>query len=1206
MGEVVWTPAQKEAIDSRGYSIAVSAAAGSGKTAVLTNRIIERVCAEDGDISRILVVTFTKAAAAELVSRIADALSKKLAENTENAHIRKQSLLVSSAQISTIHSFCLDLIRTNFQKLNIPPDFSAGDEAEINLMMSEIAEELIEDYFEGTLAPDEEAIEDFGAFADLFGDVARTDQLSKTLISLYLSVFPTVDSLDRIEHFRALAEKAAKDGFDGTPWELCAREYLLQLLSHYSRIYEDAVQRARSDKKFAKPLAQIAFEWDEIEKLRTSLEKGIPYREIYPMICSLQSAFGKLTGISGDMHLKTFMKKFRSDFKDHLKKIAPKYYSYSEESLKACFIATEEAMRKLGCFLRTFDKRFSEEKKRRKVITFNDMELFAFRLLYDKDKNAPTELALSLRDAYDEIYIDEYQDTNELQDTIFRLISKENNRFNVGDIKQSIYSFRGAKPDIFSELLDSRPKYRDGMEENQAKIFLSQNFRSSTEILEFCNGVFDKLMNAKEVRYGEDERLYPGRGLHTAVPEMYLIPKTSSNSGNSGDDEAEEMIGEADFVASKIEFLLKNETKADGTPLKCSDIVILLRSTSNAAKAYEDALTARGIPCKNSGDKEFFESPEVLLIVSLLGAIDNPARDIYLAAALKSPIYGVTLDELIFIRRSLKEGSLFDALRAFTKETGFAKGQKFLDDYEKYALLSAETPCDALIWEIYNDTGIFSAIASDESLSMYEIEQANANLMTLYNYARGFERGGFKGLSGFIAFINDVLARRAQMDISGFASPGDVVNIMTIHKSKGLEFPICFLCNLGKKMAFPESKEKTVYHSDFGISLKLTAEHGMVRLDTPLREIALLDKKRALVEEELRVLYVALTRPKERLYMTASVNAKNLSNGDYELWRDDCVYAWKNKYFSEFDLREPTTYLELLLTAMADHTDSFLMDIVSDSADGDDTPADADEANAVPTETNEEEPTDMTYYEAKKLVSERLDYTYPYRRLSEIPSKLSVSELYPTILDEADRGAELSEDVDLTMTVPNFLLREKDETVTAAQKGTAMHTFMQFCDFDRVLKNGVSAEIDYLASKRFIFEADKEKMDVRRLEAFFQSTLAEQIMASDEVFREKRFMIKFPANLFTEDSSDIPENEKILVQGVIDCAFIDGNGELILVDYKTDFFSKGTSRAFVEKTLRARHSRQLGYYKLACETMFGKLPAHTYIYSFALNDTVEI
>ena len=1199
MGAVTWTPAQKDAIDSRGYSIAVSAAAGSGKTAVLTRRIIERVCAEDGDISRVLVVTFTKAAAAELVSRIADALSAKLAENPENAHIRKQSLLVSSAHISTIHSFCLDLIRTNFQKLNIPPDFSAGDETEVRLLMNEIAEELIDDYFEGELAPDEEAIEDFGTFADLFGDVARSEQLSKTLISLYLSISSTVDSLEKIEYFRALAEKAATEGFDGTPWELCIREYLLQFLSHYSRIYEDAVQRAKSDKKFAKPLAVIAFEWDEIEKVRTSVEKGIPYREISPLLCALQGSFARLTGVSGDLHLARFSK-FRTECKDDLKKIVKDYYSYSESALTACFAETADAMRKLGCFMRTFDKRFTEEKRRRKMITFGDMEQYALRLLWNKKEKKPTELAIALREAYDEIYIDEYQDTNELQDTIFRLISKEDNRFNVGDIKQSIYAFRGAKPDIFSSLLDSRPKYREGMEEKQAKIFLSQNFRSSTEILEFCNGVFEKLMNAKEIRYGEDERLYPGRGLHTAVPELYLIPKASSRSD---DEEDEDMIGEADFVASKIESLLKSGKKSDGTPVKCSDIVILLRSTSTSAKLYEDALNARGIPCKNSGDKEFFESPEVLLIVSLLGAIDNPARDIYLAAALKSPIYGVTLDELMFIRRSLKEGSLFDALREFTEQTDFAKGRKFLNDYEKYTLLAAETPCDALIWEIYNDTGIFSAIASDEDLSMYEIEQANANLMTLYNYARGFERGGFKGLSGFISFINDVLARRAQMDLSGFASPGDVVNIMTIHKSKGLEFPICFLCNLGKKMNFPESKEKTIFHDDFGIALKLTAEQGLVRLDTPLRSVALLDKRRAMIEEELRILYVALTRPKERLYMTATVSAKDLEKGVYDLWREDGTYIWKNKYFSEFALRESTAYLDLLLTALADKQETFLMDTVY-SAEESETVCETE-----PEEVKEEageEAEDMTYYEAKNLVAERLDYVYPYRRLSEIPSKLSVSELYPTILDETDTGAALSEDADVMMTVPNFLLREDNENITAAQKGTAMHTFMQFCDFERVLKNGVRAEIEYLANKRFIFDSDKEKMDIPRLEAFFKSDLAKKIIASAHVFREKRFMIKFPAHLFTEDGAGIPEDEKILVQGVIDCAFVDENGELILVDYKTDFFGRGTPRGFIEKTLRERHSRQLGYYKLACETLFGKLPAHTYIYSFALNDTVEI
>ena len=1199
MGEVVWTPAQKDAIDSRGYSIAVSAAAGSGKTAVLTRRIIERVCAEDGDISRVLVVTFTKAAAAELVSRIADALSAKLAENPENAHIRKQSLLVSSAHISTIHSFCLDLIRTNFQKLNIPPDFSAGDETEVRLLMNEIAEELISDYFEGELSPGEESIADFEKFADLFGDVTHFEQLSKTLISLYLSVSSTVDSLDRIEYFRALAETAARDGFDGTPWELCIREYLIQFLSHYLRIYEDAVQRAASDKKFAKPLSVIAFERDEIKKILGSVEKGIPYCEIAPLLCNLQGSFARLTGVSGDSHLSRFSK-FRTDFKDDLKKIIKEYCSYSEEALRSCFAETEDAMKKLGAFMRTFEKRFSEEKKRRKMITFGDMEQFALQLLYDRKKDAPTELALALRDAYDEIYIDEYQDTNELQDTIFRLISKEDNRFNVGDIKQSIYAFRGAKPDIFSSLLDSRPKYREGMEEKAAKIFLSENFRSSTEILEFCNGIFEKLMNVKDIRYGEDERLHPGRGLHTSVPELYLIPKPSSRT----DDEDEgDVIGEADFVAQKIKELLESGKKCDGTPIKCSDIVILLRSTASHSKAYEDALNARGIPCKNSGDKEFFESPEVLLIVSMLGAIDNPARDIYLAATLKSPLYGVTLDELLFIRRHMREGSLFDALRAFTEQNGFAKGKKFLDDYEKYSLIATETPCDALIWQIYNDTGIFSAIASNENMSMYEIEQSNANLMTLYNYARGFERGGFKGLSQFISFINDVLARRAQMDISGFASPGDVVNIMTIHKSKGLEFPICFLSGLGKKMNFMESREKTVYHEDFGIAMKLTAEHGLVRLDTPIRKATLLDKKRAMIEEELRVLYVALTRPKERLYLTASVSAGDLEKGVYDLWRENGTYAWKSKYFSEFALRESSIYLDLLLTALADRQDSFLMDTVYACAD-----SSSSEENEIPvhpeTETSEQE--DMTYYEAKRLVSERLDYVYPYRRLSEIPSKLSVSALYPTILDEAEVGQPLSEDLPTDMAMPNFLLREDDENATAAQKGTAMHTFMQFCDFDRVMKNGVEKEIEYLAERRFIFESDREKMDVAKLNAFFGSALAAEIMSSPEIFREKRFMIKLPASLFTEEKSDILSDEKILVQGVIDCAFVNEKGELILVDYKTDFFSRGTSRSFIEKILRERHGRQLGYYKLACERLFGRLPAHTYIYSFALNDTVEV
>ena len=1191
MGEVRWTPSQSNAIYARDCSIAVSAAAGSGKTAVLTQRIIERVCASDGsgDISRLLVVTFTKAAAAELVSRISDALASKLAENPENAYIRSQSLMVSSAHISTIHSFCLDLIRTNFQKLGIPPDFSAGDETEIRLMMNTIAEELISDYFENELAEGEEPIEDFGRFADMFGDVSHTERLAQTLISLYDSLSSSVDFLENIDRFRDMAENAAKNGFDGSPWEACIREYLLRFLSHYEKIYADAVNYAGQNAKFAKPLAVIAGEWDTLVRVRSFVQTGTSYLKIGKLLSEFE--FATLRGVSGDGKLAAFAE-FRKDFKKELKELRDDYYSYSENALSYCLNETAEAMKKLGAFLRTFEKRFSEEKRKRKLITFGDMERLALALLYDKKNDAPTELALSLREAYDEIYIDEYQDTNALQDKIFLLISREDNRFNVGDIKQSIYAFRGADPSIFSSLLDGRPKYTAETKEKAVKIFLSENFRSSTEILEFCNGIFEKLMNAEEKRYGKDERLNPGAGKHGPLPEMYLIPKIKA-------DDAEDTVGEADLVAAKIKQLLENEKKADGSPFKPSDIAILLRSTSSSAADYERALAKRGIPCKNDANKEFFESPEVLLIVSLLSAIDNPTRDIYLSAALKSPLYGVTLDELLFIRRYRKEGSLFEALRAFTLETDFAKGKKFLADYEKYSMLSSETPCDALIWQIYTDTGIFSILSADESRSLYEIEQANANLISLYNYARGFERGGFKGLSGFIAFINEVLANKTKLDVSGYASPGDVVSIMTIHKSKGLEFPVCFLSSLGKEINFLDMKEKTLYHEALGISVKLPAMEGMVRLDTPLRKASLLDMRRSTVEEELRVLYVALTRPKERLYLTASVRQKAVEDGDYALWREYGRYAMENLYFSGYALHNASKYLDLLLTAMAGMPDGFQLEVFESSEAIKDSQTSEDEVLCA------EEAEDMPYYEAKKLVSERLDYIYPYKRLSDIPSKLSVSKLYPNILDDED-GKTLESRASHAVKMPNFLMREPDEEITAAEKGTAMHTFMQFCDFERVLTNGVGSEIERLARENFIFETDKAKMDIEKLNAFFESRLAKSIMRSDRVFREKRFMIKLPASLFTEEDKDTFSEEKLLVQGVIDCAFFNEKGELILADYKTDFFREGTPRGYIVKTLRERHARQLGYYRLACEQLFGVLPTHTYIYSFALGDTVEI
>ena len=506
MGEIRWTTAQREAIDARGCSIAVSAAAGSGKTAVLTRRIIERICDPDGacDLSRLLVVTFTKAAASELVSRISEALAEEQAVHPENAHIRAQSLLLSSAHISTIHSFCLDLIRTNFQKCNLPPDVSAADETEIRLMMNRIMDELISDYFENELLDGEEPIEDFGRFSDIFGDISHGEKLSETLISLYDALFEKADFLDELVRFREMAESAAKNGFDGSAWEVCIREYLLRCLAHYRKIYADAMRLAPE-----KPFKVIAAEKDAIDRVYDFALKGASYEKIGELLRDI--SFSRLTGVSSDPFLSKFSD-FRKDFKDDLKDLIARYYSYSEKALSLCFEKTAEAMGMLEKILRSFENRFSEEKTRRKWITFGDMERYALDLLYDRKNDAPTALALSLRGAYDEIYIDEYQDTNEIQDKIFQLIAREDNRFNVGDIKQSIYGFRGAKPEIFSSLLKTRPKYQKDEKNKAVKIFLSENFRSSAEILSFCNGIFEKLMNVDEIRYGEDEKLYCGSG----------------------------------------------------------------------------------------------------------------------------------------------------------------------------------------------------------------------------------------------------------------------------------------------------------------------------------------------------------------------------------------------------------------------------------------------------------------------------------------------------------------------------------------------------------------------------------------------------------------------------------------------------------------------------------------------------------------------
>ena len=1157
------TTEQKQAIDASGMSVAVSAAAGSGKTRVLISRIIKRVCEDNGDISRILAVTFTKAAAAEIVARLLKALGEKLAEDPSNRHVARQALMANSAKISTVHRFCLDVIRDNFERLSLPSDISVGDETKLEILSRKVMEKLVDDYFEGDVS-DEEKIEDFPTFFDSFASRGKSSFFVATLLDLYDELAAKRNFIDSIDESIQLYKNVNAANFLDSVWGIELLDYSRALFGHYKRELEDAVELAgvNTDYLKAKPFFEydLAFANDMLAligapdyfELRSKLENYAPSR----------ISFGQNVQKTEEMK---FFQSERTRFIEDVRGLRDKFFSFEESDLNVTFDATEELLKNIKTFLKAFHKRYGEEKLRRGVISFADMEHMALSLLWDRENDAPSDVAIRVCDGFDEIYVDEYQDTNEVQDKIFSLIGREDNVFCVGDIKQSIYGFRGAEPRMFDKILSGREKFSDGFRGKKTKIFLSKNFRSSNEIIDFCNGVFGKIMNVEREKYGEDEKLHYGREESCGDVEISVLGKRIK-----GDNAP---APEAQYVARRVAALIR----AGREP---KDIAILLRGKRYAGE-YESALKELGVPVKNAEDEGFFESGEVLLMLSLLNVIDNPSRDVYLAATLKSGLFGVTLDELLYIRRG-SDGSLYDALCAFTEKTGFKKGKRFLAFLEKYRALVTSLPCDKLIWQLYMETDILSLAGAGSDVDNLGAEQAKANLIQLYNYSRQFGANSYHGLYDFISLINDIIEKKETVKLSPFKTAGDAVSILTIHGSKGLEYPVVILSETSAAFNSDEAKDNT-YLGRLGVTTRLAHSSGFGKLKSPAYMISQIPERAAKIEEEIRVLYVALTRARDKLIVTGSS-----SNG--VSFSDIGEYAYRAKYFTDYALRRTNRYLDLIGVACAGHGGYVVANDLGDL------PAEKVAAKEMKRD-------EMTLVEARRLVNERLNYEYPHAVLTEVPAKVAVSELYPDLLDDGE-SAEIKE-AQLGY-VPRFLAGE-DDVVTAAERGTATHTFMQFFDFDRVEKDGVRAEIEYLAEHKYIFNTDIKKIDVRGIEAFLRSDVAKKMRTSSEVWREKRFILSLNADEFSEkeETKAALRGEKLLVQGVIDCAYRDGDGKIVVVDYKTDHFARGTPRAEIESVLRERHTRQLTYYKKACEMLFGKV-SRVLIYSFALNDTVEI
>ncbi len=1170
--EITWTEEQIDAITDQSSDILVSAAAGSGKTAVLTERLIRKITdpVNPIDISRILVVTFTEDAANELKIRIRKALTDAMAADPANKRLQRQHMLLPSAKISTIHGFCLDLIRSNYELLGLSPKLRVSDEGQNSLLMQQIADAVVDGYY--AELPEYDDIDNFVEFADNFITLQDTSFTAK-LISIYKKLQSYPEGVDFLAK-SADAYNFPDDDISSSIWCQAVFSRFEQMLKYYLTIFTEAIEKLDEYPEISDKYTP-AFESsvEGIIAIISAIKSG-SYEEVQTVSANIKfEKMGYKKGYEDDDTLK-FFKETRRAFSDEFRDFKKTYFSYSSDVLISTAKKTKEYVLNFHKLLSNFERRFSYEKRKRGIIDFNDMERMAYSLLVSRDGSF-TPLASEIADKYDEVYIDEYQDVNSLQDGIFKSITRSTNRFMVGDIKQSIYGFRGAEPKIFAD-------YR--LCDDVRLIPLTHNFRSDKTVIDFSNEICGNLFTnfGKTVPYDESDKLFFAKKSEEKQDPEIIIIEDKSLKDDADEDNSEEDDNSSDAFKPEAKYVAKRISELVKQGVKPSDIAILMRSAKSDAKIYEDALSEYGIVSQNKEQKDLFSSAEVMLLMCILNVIDNPSRDIYLAGALKSPIYNITLSELAKIRRHKEDSSLYEALVAYTNDFKFKKGEFFLQKLEEYRQM-ANKPVDRLIWHIFCDSGLL-AYASDNKISPHS---GKANLMRVYEKARSFENGTFKGLYNFIRYVNDILDSDTVVPSPSAANSDDVVDIMTIHKSKGLERKYVFLCGTAKRFNTRDESESVIIEKNIGTSLKLSEDTGLATVDTFYRLASSIIVHNNTLEEEIRVLYVALTRAKSKLVIVASVHDADKLKEIARLKRYASVaggYIYSKKL----------SFINWILLSENSVEPQFIN--VDDIDSREET---AEENTAVNSEPYDEALVEKLTKEFLK----RFSTVYSATEASKIPAKLSVSELYPTILDDFDDAEKLADSKKPKMRVPRFI---DDNESRGARIGTATHQFMQFCDFNRLESDGVEAEIKRLTDLGFLDPKTASLVNVFSVKRFLKSQLFAELKKSPKVTRELRFNVLLNASAFSDKKKVELEEEKVLVQGVIDCLYETGDGKTVLLDYKTDFIPSDISEKDAEELLITSHCKQLSYYAEACKKILGIAVDKVIIYSFALGKSVEI
>ena len=1250
MSSPKWTKEQQEVIDSRDCNLLVAAAAGSGKTAVLVERIIQIITNKEKpvDIDSLLVVTFTNAAASEMRERIGDAIGKALEKNPEDSHLQNQLVLLNKASITTIHSFCLEVIKSNFHKIDLDPNFRIGDETECTILKLETIEEVFEEFYE-------EKSQDFYKLVESYSEKRGDNNLQQMILSIYSFIMSAPYPMKWLED--SVNDFNIDDNFDfsKSKWSNIILDTIKIQVGGIVNNMEKALEMIDGIEELETFTEKVKIEYKMMKNLLDSCEDG--WEEAYKAATSLEFE----NYVKGVKRIPKDAEEYIKDAKDKAKKIrddAKKSIEAIQHSTfnKDIFELNKEIkmlhpiVTALSRILTRFIELYSDRKGEKGIIDFNDIEHFALDILTKEDENGQivgSDVAHEYEEKFYEIFIDEYQDSNFVQEVLLSTIAKPSNRFMVGDVKQSIYRFRQAKPEIF---LEKYATYGTQKGDKNRKIMLYKNFRSRKEVIDSCNYIFENIMskNIGEIEYTKDEALNLGASFKENLEEnimvggpteIHLMEKAQKQDDDQNDDEqVEEELDNIQLEARMVGKIIKDLMSPDeeGNTYKIydkkmddyrmvdfKDIVILLRATSSWAPVFADELINMGIPTYADTGMGYFDTIEIKTVMSFLRIIDNPMQDIPLLAVLKSPILpctSFTPEDFIDIRLENPDTNLFECIRLISENEDEKKKEirekcrRFLSELKEYKEKSLYMSTDEFLWHLYMKSGYYAYVGALPSGS-----QRQANLKILFERAKQFEETSFKGIFNFINFIDKI--KKSNSDMGSAKTLGEnanVVRIMSIHKSKGLEFPIVFCSAMSKNFNTMDFKKDMLYHYELGFGPQLVDIDRRISYPSIAKEALKYKMNLENLSEEMRILYVALTRAKEKLILTGAV--KDIP-GTLHKWGKNLD---GNNPLSQYDVLKAKNYLDWIIPSVLKHKDfkeirkEYEIDILSQSSHDSKWSFKTWEREDVIVEKKEEETNiesllknmEENSGEADHMdeIVKKLNYTYPYEESVKVSASISVSEIKKMQSTHEEDYSKPMYDEKITLKRPLFIQEsESKNKISPQERGTIVHLVMEVLDLNRVNTiDEIKEQIKDLIKREIISEKQSLVINPFKVYKFYKSKIGKRALSSNFMKREQSIYSQIKMNDIYLNNEDIQNNraiyeeESMMLRGIIDLYF-EEDDEIVIVDYKTDYIDEENKQDVIN-----RYRKQLDLYADALTKLTGKKVKEKYLYLFNVDEEVKL